>query len=49
MKNHGSKSLLLPINDVGRVCKVCICKMDRMVPFYSLEGSHQVLESNIDR
>lgn len=46
MKNHESKFSLLAIcSDVGRVVwNVCICIMDRMMPFYSLEGSHQVLD-----
>lgn len=44
--NHESKFSLLAIcSDVGRVVwNVCICIMGRMMPFYSLEGSHQVLD-----
>lgn len=46
IKNHGSKFLLLPISsNIGRVlCNVCVCKMHRMIPFYSREGSHQVID-----
>lgn len=48
IKNYGSKFLLLLISsNIGRVvCNVCVCKMYRMMPFYSPfnEGSHQVID-----
>lgn len=44
IKNHESKFSWLAICCDVVVCNVCICITDRMIPFHSLEGNHQVLD-----